>query len=79
MAVLDLIGDDLGRRIRLMRAYHGLTQAELAARANLNRATIRLIETGKSDPRLSHASAIAAGFGLTLADFLRMDITTHGN
>jgi transcriptional regulator with XRE-family HTH domain len=55
--IVRLLGDglvpyepDLPRRIRAARRLHGLTQAELAARAGLHARTIRNAEQGRFQP-----------------------------
>ena len=53
-------------RIRVMRAEHGWSQADLAAELGVSRQTVNAIETGKYDPSLPLAFKIAAVFGLTI-------------
>ena len=50
-------------RIRVLRAERGWSQAELAARLRVSRQTINAIETGRYDPGLPLAFAIAKIFG----------------
>ncbi len=49
-------------RVRVLRAEHNLTQAELAAKLNVTRQTVIAIESGKYDPSLPLAFAIARTF-----------------
>ena len=49
--------------LRVLRARHNLTQAELAERVGVTRQTINAIETEKYDPSLPLAFKIAAVFG----------------
>lgn len=49
-------------RVRVLRAEHSLTQAELAEKLNVTRQTVIAIESGKYDPSLPLAFAIARTF-----------------
>ena len=49
--------------LRVLRARHNLTQAELADRLGVSRQTVNAIETEKYDPSLPLAFKIAAVFG----------------
>lgn len=60
-------------RIRVLRAEREWTQAELAARAGVSRQTINAIETGKFDPSLPLAFAIARLFYRTIEDIFQPD------
>lgn len=53
-------------RIRGLRADRGWSQAELADRLGVSRQTVNAIETGRYDPSLPLAFAIAAVFGSTV-------------
>ncbi|MFQ4149990.1 helix-turn-helix transcriptional regulator [Arthrobacter sp. LAPM80] len=55
-------------RLRVLRAEHDLTQAELAAKLNVTRQTVIAIESGKYDPSLPLAFAIARTFNQTIED-----------
>jgi putative transcriptional regulator len=50
-------------RLRVLRAEREWTQAELAMHAQVSRACINAIETGRYDPSLSLAFKIARIFG----------------
>jgi transcriptional regulator with XRE-family HTH domain len=58
--------DELLRQIAARRAELGVTQAELAERAGINRATIARIEAGESNVRLENLASIAHALGLRL-------------
>ncbi len=49
-------------QLRVLRAQRGWSQAELAERLHVSRQTINAIETGKYDPSLPLAFAIAKIF-----------------
>jgi predicted transcriptional regulator len=59
------------RQIRAARALLGLKQADLAAAAGLSVQAVKLLENGKTDPRVSTLSAIEralTGAGVTFID-----------
>lgn len=49
-----------------LRAQRGWTQADLAARLEVSRQTVNAVETGRYEPSLSLAFAIAALFKLPI-------------
>lgn len=49
-------------RLPVLRAEHGWSQAELARRLGVSRQTVNAIETGRYDPSLPLAFAIARVF-----------------
>ena len=49
--------------LRVLRARHNLTQAELADKLGVSRQTVNAVETEKYDPSLPLAFKIAAVFG----------------
>lgn len=55
-------------RLRVLRAEHDLTQADLAAKLNVTRQTVIAIESGKYDPSLPLAFAIARTFDQSIED-----------
>ena len=50
-------------RLRVLRAERAWSQADLAERLRVSRQTVNAIETGKYDPSLPLAFAIARLFG----------------
>ena len=59
-------GDDLGRAIADIRRSRGLTQAELAATAGIERPYLAKIETGRSVRLLEHVLRILRRLGATV-------------
>lgn len=60
----------IARNVAKARLRAGLTQQELAAAAELSRATVHLIEGGVGDPRLSTIARLAEALHLNLMDLL---------
>lgn len=52
----------MNNAIRALRAQHGWSQADLADRLKVSRQTVNAIETGRYDPSLPLAFAIAKLF-----------------
>jgi transcriptional regulator with XRE-family HTH domain len=55
-----------GKRVRVLRRAKGLSQLDLAAACNLNRAYISEVETGKRNISLRNIRAIADAVGVSL-------------
>jgi putative transcriptional regulator len=58
----------LKNHVRELREAIGLTQAELAKRTGVSRQAINAIETGKYDPSIWLAYALAKTFGKLIED-----------
>jgi putative transcriptional regulator len=62
----------VNNRLRVLRAEHGWSQQDLADRLGVSRQSVNAIETGRYDPSLPLAFAIADVFALPIeAIFLR--------
>lgn len=59
--------------IRELRAEHGWSQAALAERLDVSRQTVNAIETGRYDPSLPLAFAIARVFGTSIESIFQED------
>ncbi|MBX3003632.1 MAG: helix-turn-helix transcriptional regulator [Anaerolineales bacterium] len=55
-------------RLKVLRAERDWSQADLAQRLNVSRQTINAIETGKYNPSLELAFALAALFERTIEE-----------
>ncbi|WP_417496168.1 helix-turn-helix transcriptional regulator [Maricaulis sp.] len=53
-------------RLRVLRAERRWSQAELAERVGVSRQAINAVETGKHDPSLTLAFALAGAFGMSI-------------
>lgn len=60
-------------RLRVLRAEHHWSQAELAERAGVSRQTINAVETEKYEPSLGLAFRLARLFGLRVEDVFHPD------
>lgn len=58
----------MNNRLRILRAEHGWSQAELAERLGVSRQTVNALETGKYDPSLPLAFKLARTFSLSIED-----------
>ena len=60
-------------RLRVLRAEHAWSQAEVADRLGVSRQTVNAIENGKYDPSLPLAFGIASLFELWIEDVFDPD------
>jgi putative transcriptional regulator len=60
-------------RLRVLRAEHKWSQADLAERLNVSRQTINAIETGKYEPSLGLAFKMARLFAARIEDLFQPD------
>lgn len=67
----------LGAKIRQIRRERGLSQSELAKRAEINRSYLSMVENGKSSPTIDVAERLAHGLGVSTGDLLWDESTKH--
>jgi putative transcriptional regulator len=60
-------------RLRVLRAEHAWSQAELGLRVGVSRQAINAIETGKYDPGLPLAMKIARVFERRIEDIFELE------
>lgn len=60
--------------VRVRREAAGLSQAALAAALGVSRQTVNSLETGKYDPSLPLAFAIARYFHTTIEELFHVDL-----
>ncbi|MEQ9617033.1 MAG: helix-turn-helix transcriptional regulator [Phycisphaerales bacterium] len=65
----------LNNRIRVYRAEHRMSQADLARAINVSRKTISTIEVGRFVPSTVIALKIARHFGVAVEDIFSLDNT----
>ncbi len=64
-------------RLKVLRAEHNLTQADLAEKVDVTRQTIIAVEKEKFDPSISLAYKISDVFGLPVEEiFLKPEVNT---
>ena len=64
----DGVGLGMKNILRILRSEKGWSQAELADRLDVSRQSVNAIETGKYDPSLPLAFAIARLFGRSIEE-----------
>ena len=62
------IEKQFGERVRELRLARGLSQEELAFRADIHRTYLSDIERGKRNPALRNIAAIADALGVSLSE-----------
>jgi transcriptional regulator with XRE-family HTH domain len=72
--------DNLGHRVRVARVRRGMSIAELAAKAGLNRNTLNALELGRPGVSLGAFVTVLWALGLdeTLEGLANPDADTHG-
>jgi putative transcriptional regulator len=70
MSVEELLVDKsdarvFSRNLRAMRAFAGLDQRELAAKAGVDRSTISLLENGRHKPQMGTLKKLAAALDVS--------------
>lgn len=63
----------MDNRLRALRAEHRWSQADLAERLGVSRQTVNAIETGRYDPSLPLAFAIASLFEARIEEIFMPD------
>lgn len=68
----------IGRRMRERRLHQNLTQEGLRELTGISVDTIHRIESGRSDPKVSHLYRIAVALDMEVADLFRNDPAGEG-
>ncbi len=68
--------EQIGGRLQAIRKLYGLSQRELARRAEMTNSTLSMIEQGKVSPSISSLEKILQAFPVSLQDFFseKMDV-----
>jgi transcriptional regulator with XRE-family HTH domain len=67
----DSIQLKLGKRVKQLRAEHGLTQERLADASGLHVTYIAGIESGRRNPSLKSLESLARGLGITVSELVK--------
>lgn len=62
-----------GVTVRKLRTQQGLSQEQLAEKANLHRTYIGMIERGEKNITLENIEKIAKALGITLAELMNLE------
>jgi len=71
----DIFLRALGNRIAMIRKEKKITQVELSYRCDIEKANMRRIEAGNTNPTVLMLKKICAGLGISLMEL--MDFTTE--
>jgi putative transcriptional regulator len=61
----------IGKRIRVLRATHDMTQADLEDKSGVHRTQISAFERGTQSLSVENAARIAKAFKMSLGDFFK--------
>ena len=67
---MDCEGTWPGELVRRWREYQGLSRATLALRAGIGKDTLRRLEEGGANCRLTSVEKVAAGLGIRLSTLM---------
>lgn len=67
--------NDIARNLRLIMAYHNLTQTELATRTGLDKGHVSLILSSKLKPTVKTLRKLAQGLGVPLSTVIELPFT----
>ncbi len=65
---------DVGKQLKSLRKYKGLSQRELAKRAGVTNSTISMIEKNGVSPSVSSLKKVLAGIPISIGDFFTLDL-----
>jgi transcriptional regulator with XRE-family HTH domain len=68
--------DDVGARLRKVRAMHGLSQRKLAAKSGISNATISVVEHGKANISLGVLKQLLDAIPMSVSEFFTLDLST---
>ena len=69
----------IGRAVKILRAFNGVTQKETAKGTDLSQAYLCEIEGGLKDPSIDTLQKLADYFNLTLSQLIKLAEDVKGN
>ncbi|MCY6958829.1 helix-turn-helix domain-containing protein [Clostridium brassicae] len=69
----------IGENIKTVRKDQGLTQKELAQKANISRSYLADIENGRYNPSIEVLQSIASSLGISAQKFFKDNLTENDN
>lgn len=70
MKVASNVAIDFGRKLRSLRTEQGISQEELAGRANLHRTYVSSVERGERNVTIETIEKLADALNLQMADLM---------
>ena len=70
---------EVGGRVRELRAAHGMSQDDLAARVYVSRQTVSSWESGRGLPDISLVEGLAGALGVSVAELLTGEVRENAN
>lgn len=67
---LDILARQLSQNVLALRKKQGLSQVQLAAKAEIPRSTLTYIESGESNPSLSNLAKISAALQVSIEELV---------
>ena len=70
---IDQLQQKIGNRIRILRESKGISQQNLAAVCNFEKANLSRIEAGRTNPTISTLYKISQALGTTLTELVSVE------
>jgi transcriptional regulator with XRE-family HTH domain len=68
------MSEKVGQRLQLVRKLYGLSQRELAKKADVANSAISVMEQDSVSPSIASIDKVLSGFPLTLSEFLHLNL-----
>lgn len=69
---IDQLQIKIGERIRILRESKGITQQDLAAACNFEKANMSRIEAGRTNPTVSTLYKISQALGINISELVNI-------
>lgn len=70
---INLLQIKIGERIRILRESKGITQQDLAAACNFEKANLSRLEAGRTNPTISTLYKISQALEITIAELVDIE------